>query len=684
MFSPIIRLVTRYAPYIIVAAIIGVGVAGWYAGGVFKSLSTTSDFTTTSAQSIAVERIASGMSQGQSGSVLLFTPRVSHLTVTDPEYKAAVAQLLAPLAQRTGTRVISYLTTKQPSLISTDKTKTYATVSVSGTADQQYSYLTDYVAGLHSSVLTVSLGGTLVAQHQSSHQVETDLHTAELISLPLLAILLLVIFRGVIAALLPLILGVVSIVGAIAVVHVLTLFTSIDQYALNIVTIMGLGLSVDYSLLIVNRFREELTRQDTADAAIAATIATAGRTIFFSGLTVMVSLGALTIFPIGFLRSIGLGGIATLLVALIASLLLLPALLHVVGSRINKLSLGRPPKSDHHRGWAAFARFITTYPWIGLVIGVAVIGTLSWPLRQAQFAASDYHVLPVNSSARQVATSLATDFGNHGTAMTVLIQGAHPLTTLASLRTVADVTAVNPNGETPGKVTASVYTSQTNQTQTVTAIRNLNVAGYSFAVGGPSAELVDSMTVLSQYLPEAIAVVVLAMFVLLTFLLRSIILPIQAILINCLALAGSFGILVFIFQEGHFTSSHWLSNTGGLSPSILLLIFAIAFGLSMDYSAFLYSRIREEYDATRNNRQAIAHGLERTSGIITAAATLLFVVMAAFSSSKIAFLQQVGLGLAIAVLLDAFLVRIFLVPAVMRFIGQANWYAPKWLFRRKV
>lgn len=678
MFTAITRFINGHSRLVLALAVVVTGLAGWYASGVFSALSRDNDFTPKTAESMQVQEEMKAISQTKVSGVILFSPRDGQLQVTDEGYQKAVTDMLAPLV-RDGVTVVSYANTHSQAFVSQDETRTYAVLTVAGTDNEQYTKLKKYVDEMSNPLVSAALGGELAAQHQSTAQVEEDLRTSELVSLPILGVLLLIIFRSVVAAGLPLLLGLVSIAGAMAMVRVLAQMTAIDQYALNIVTIMGLGLSVDYSLLMVSRFREELGRKADVLRAVERTQATAGRTVLFSGLTVMVTLGTLALFPIGFLRSIGLGGAATIVVALAGSLIILPALLRLLGPRINAWSLVRPGVKAR-RDWARFAQAVTRRPWVALGIALTVITVLSLPLRHALLIPSDYRTLPAGSSAREVAAALATDFSTSGTPVTVLVKGAQPLLVLPQLRKVAKVSEVRVASQADGVAVVNLYTDADSHDQAavVQTVRDMNTDGYTLEVGGVAAELVDSVATLQEHLPLAVGIIVVAMFILLSLLLRSVVLPLQAMVINSLALVSSFGVLTFIFQEGHFTSDNWLVHIGGLSPSILLLIFAVAFGLSMDYAAFLYSRIREEYDDSGDTRQAIVHGLETTGGIITAAASILFVVMAAFAVSKIVFMQQVGIGLSLAVLMDAFVVRLLLVPAVMRLFGRANWYAPRW------
>ena len=704
MFERLYKFSTRFPGLISAASVVVVVACGVYAAGVFNDLSQKDGFNAsgTEASQVASE-IGQSLGNQQPTAIILFTTYDSSLSVLDPGYRVEVERLLSPL-RRPGTTIITYYDSGLNALISSDRQSTFATVKMAGTADEQYERLNNWQTSVKSSFLITQLGGELVAQRQSSDQVESDLKLAEIITLPILALLLLVIFRGVIAAALPLILGIISIVGGIAVVRLLTHVTEIDQYSLNVITVLGLGLSVDYSLLMVSRFREELDGSASVTDAVRRTVMTAGRTIFFSGLTVIASLLSLVIFPIGFLRSIGLGGTSAIVVAVVAALVLLPALLMLIGHRINMWQIikFRPRRPDHNGVWQRLGQFVTRRPLLSVLGSGAIIMVLAWPVSHLVVTATDYKTLPAGASSREVAQSLATNFGANRPPIQVLFaseassasaEGAKQTDVLVnqiktSLPHVASIQKTPPTS-LGGKVLLNVTYDQGSETQfaaqnLVAGIRGLKVKNGTILVGGKPAFFYDTNQAVIYYLPIAISIIAVAMFVLLGLLLRSIIIPLQAIIINSFGLLASFGVLVFVFQDGNFTSYNWLSRTDGLTLTIPILVFGVAFGLSMDYAAFLYSRMREEFDKGAGSKAAITQSLDHTGSIITAAALLLFVVVAAFMSSKVAFLQQVGVGLSVAVVIDAFVIRLFLVPSIMTLLGKLNWYAPKWMARWRI
>ncbi|HSX01592.1 MAG TPA: MMPL family transporter [Candidatus Saccharimonas sp.] len=695
MLTSLTNHVLRWAWAIVAVALALTVAAGVYGSGVFSHLSSDDGFEGQGTEAAAVtEALHDEFPQTQPGAIVLFTSRDGQ-SVDTPATGNEVARLLQPL-QGDATLIATYYTTHAAALLANDKHQTYAAVNLKGTTDEQYQRLADFMRDAHSDTLDVAVGGQLVANKQANNQVRHDLEVVELITLPLLAVLLVLVFRGVVAAAMPLMLGIVAIIGGLAVTRLLTMVTSIDQYAVNVITVLGLGLSVDYSLLMVSRFREELNRQPDVMSAVRRTLMTSGRTIFFSGLTVIISLLSLSLFPIDFLRSISLGGIAALVVAIVAALTLLPAMLLVLGHRINAWRFGR--RVDTGEGTTIWGRINTAaskLPWVTIAAAVAIVLEMAVPFWHVAYSAFDYRSLPVGTSSRVVAEALAKNFGTSDSNVTVLyrpdVPGAEAAGALSrQIKAVGGVTSVEPAAPSKDgqayKIVAH-YTAPDGSSigqDVVHDIRALPDTHGSVRVGGPAALVVDTVGVIAKYLPWAALMIVVAMGLLLTLMLRSILIPLQAILLSAFSLLAAFGVLVLVFQDGWLADHTWFAQTGALSPTILLLIFTMSFGLSMDYATFLYSRIREEYDRTGDTPAAIHTGVERTGYIITAAAVLMFAVVGSFASSRIPSLQQVGLGMALAVLVDAFIVRILLVPSVMLLLGRANWWAPAALSRWRI
>jgi RND superfamily putative drug exporter len=530
--------------------------------------------------------------------------------------------------------------------------------------------------------------------------------------MPVLLILLLVIFGSLAAASLPLAIGGIGILGSFAALRLLTLVTNVSLYSINITTILGLGLAIDYGLFMVSRFREELTRQETTADAVAATVATAGRTIAVSGITVAVALASLMLFPETFLRSMGFGGVATVLVDMLAALTVLPALLAVLGPRVNALRVRglarrRPVTVEQARlvhsrdgqgrdeqsgGWYRIARSVMRRPVAYVVVILLVLLALASPFRSITWGGTDARALPAGAPARVVAEALARDFpGNPSSPVEILTRLPGPAAAPAqqaalaayvrSLDRVPGVSSAALTGvrgdiaRVDLRYAADPYSATARDI--VTAVRAVPPpAGGHVYVGGVTAELVDELSSLGHTLPWMALVMCLATFVLLFLAFGSVVLPLKAIVMNVLSLSATFGVIVWIFQEGHLSGLLRFTPTGTIDPSMPILMLAIIFGLSMDYEVFLLSRIRERYDLTGDNTAAVASGLQRTGGLITSLAFLLVIVVGAFSASGITFIKLMGVGMIVALVVDATVVRILLVPATMRLLGRANWWAP--------
>jgi uncharacterized membrane protein YdfJ with MMPL/SSD domain len=471
----------------------------------------------------------------------------------------------------------------------------------------------------------------------------------------------------------------------------------VSVFSLNITTILGLGLGIDYGLFLVTRFRAELREQATVEAAVARTVATAGRTVLVSGVTVAIVLASLMLFPETILRSIGYGGVATVLVDMIAALTVLPALLAVLGPKVNSLrirrSVTRPPATGDSGGWHRLAHSVMRRPVLYAVPIVVLLLGLGSPFLTVVWGGVDATALPASSAPRLVTQALNADFPGNPTApietiVTFLGPVAGSPARTAGLAAYAGALARVP-GVSAAQVTGirgdlaridlsyapGPYTPQARaiagRVRAVAA-----PAGATADVGGPTAALADELSSIGATLPWMALAVVIATFVLLFLAFGSLILPLEAIAANVLSLSAMYGVVTWIFQDGHLSGLLGFTPNGTISPTIPVLMFAIMFGLSMDYEVFLLSRIRERYDQTGDNTAAIASGLQATGGVITSAALLLVVVIGMFSLSSITFIKLLGVGMIVALVLDATLVRLLLVPATMRLLGDANWWAP--------
>ena len=540
--------------------------------------------------------------------------------------------------------------------------------------------------------LRVYVGGYSVINYAIGTKISKDLAIAESISIPLTFILLLFVFGGLIASAMPLIVGLSAILGTFLILYLISLVTGVSIFALNLTTGMGLGLGIDYSLLIVNRFREELHSGKSVEESVARTVATAGRTVFFSGLTVLVTISSLMFFPLMFLKSFGYAGVGVVFTAVFGALIPLPAILAILGTRIDKLVVRKSaitPKEDGR--WAQTARFVMKRPVAVVTLSLIILAILAAPIKNIVFSEVDSRVLPANNQAAIASALSIKDFnGQSANPVEIIIPGgaAHQ-TELASYTSnvskIANIVSVSPpeivGSDTRISAVFALGSRTSAAEKMIKAIRNIP-APFKTYVGGASADYTDTQAGIARTLPWALGWIALSVLILLFMYTGSVILPIKAVVLNVLSLGATIGALAWIFIDGHLK---WLvgsfTNTGSIDTSMVILICVVTFGLSMDYEVFLLSRIKEEHDAGRSNVEAVAIGLQRSARIITAAALLLAVVFAVFLTSGVTNIKTLGFGVAFAVLLDATLVRALLVPALMRLFGERNWWAPKLLKR---
>ena len=540
----------------------------------------------------------------------------------------------------------------------------------------------------------VVLGGDPVVSKQVNEIVATDMKRAELIALPLLFVLSFLIFRGLVAAMLPPLVGLVTVAGALLGLRIASEMTSLSIYALNLITGLGLGLAIDWSLFIVSRYREELAVHGPGAKALRETLRTAGRTVLFSSLTVAAALASLLVFPQSFLRSMGLGGMLVSLIGAWVALIFLPAVLAILGRRVDSLApkrlqrasakAARPASSGY---WYRLSHIVMRQPVLIAVGTAALLVVLGLPFTGVRFTGFDPSVLPKASSGRQVDKIVHTEFATDLNPTAYAVVSA-PATARAGVRALAARL-----GDLPGRPAVAKPSLVGRNTWLIdvgtSATRNSNggqhlvdemravSSPYPVLVGGDSASLVDQKSSLVSNLPYALAILVGATLFVLFLMTGSILLPIKAIALNLLTIASVFGVLVWIFQDGRLQGLLGYSGQGGIDTTQPILIAAVAFGLSTDYGVFLLTRIKEARDGGADTKTAVAFGLERTGRIVTAAACLFIVAIGAFAASRIVTIKEVGLGTGLAVLIDATLVRALLVPSLMMLLGRANWWAPR-------
>ncbi len=540
--------------------------------------------------------------------------------------------------------------------------------------------------------LGIYVGGFSTFNAAINSKISADLKLAEIISIPLTFIFLAFVFGGLVASAMPLVIGVSAILGAFFILYLISLSTDISVFALNLVTGLGLGLGIDYALLIVNRFREELNKGNSVEDSVIRTVATAGRTVFFSGVTVIITLSSLMLFPLGFLKSFGYAGVSVVSIAILSSLIPLPAILALLGRRIDKFVVRRKslaPKEEG--GWARTARYVMKRPISVVVLALIFLGILAAPVKDLVFSQVDSRVLPASDRSAIAAQFILDKFpGQQGNPIEIIFPGAAD--NILEINDYASRIINVPGIISVGKVETlgadarlgaihSMGPRTPDAEKMIDQLREV-ASPAGTLIGGVAADYADGQNALASTLPWALTWIAIGVLVLLFLFTGSIILPIKAIILNVLSLAATMGLLTWVFIGGHLK---WLVGeftvTGTFDTSIAILIAVVAFGLSMDYELFLLSRIKEEHDAGRSNIEAVATGLQKSARIITAAAVLLAIVFASFITSGVTSIKSLGFGIAFAILLDATLVRALLVPALMRLFGERNWWAPKALRR---
>jgi RND superfamily putative drug exporter len=714
MLGKLGRFTVRRRRWILVSTVVGLVVAGAYGGGVADQLSG-GGFSDPDAESVrAAEVLEEKFDAGNPNLILLVDARSR--TVDDPAVARAGAALTEELGAETDiVQAFSYWTLgNAPPLASRDKSQALIMARIDGSEEhmmERAEELSDRFEGT-AGPIEVRIGGRAEIFRQINEQIEEDLARAEMLTFPIILVVLVLVFGSVVAAGLPLFVGVISVIGTFLVLRVLVSFTDVSIYALNLTTMMGLGLGIDYSLFMVSRYREELRSGMEPHAAVVRTVETAGRTVLFSALTVAISLAALMVFPLFFLRSFAYAGIAVVGMAAIATLIALPALLAALGQRVNKLVLWKHKPVALGTGfWHRMAMFVMRRPVpISLAI-IAILLVLGAPFLNVQFGTPDDRVLPKDAPARQVQDDIRANFTSEEAAALQAVAGdvdpradqeqiaafAGDLSRLPDVARVDALTGsyldgrrVAPPNETSARFAAADATwfSIVPSVEPISArgeelVREVRAAEgpFSLRVTGPSADLVDGKASIFGRAPLAGLIIAIVTFIVLFLMTGSVLVPIKALVLNLLSLTAAFGAMVWIFQEGHLSSVLDFTATGTIDSTNPILMFCVAFGLSMDYEVFLLSRIKEEHDRTGDNVASVAMGLEKTGRIVTAAAATIAVVFIAFSTSGITFIKLIGIGLALAVLMDATLIRGVLVPAFMRLAGELNWWAPRPLKR---
>jgi uncharacterized membrane protein YdfJ with MMPL/SSD domain len=694
MFNALASLAQRHGRRTVIFAAVFFVVAAALGGGVANKLAPygADDPATESVK--ASDRLEADGYRDPSVIVLF-----QNTSPTSPAGRQKVQQVESQLrADPDVARVTGYLETQSPDFVSHDGNSTYLAVSLKPTGDKDEQDAAKKIADDLERQPGVSVGGIALAQEQVNKQVEKDLRKAELLAFPILFLLSLLFFRSGVAALLPLLIGGLAIVGTFLLLRIANEFVSVSIFALNLTTGLGLGLAIDYSLFVVSRYREEIAKFGPGAQAMRRTMNTAGRTVLFSSITVAVALASLIVFPQRFLYSMGLGGMLVALLAASIALTVLPAVLALLGNRVNALAPAflqrraeRDATSTESGFWYRLSRFVMRRPLGIAIVTAAILIVLGIPFYSLKFTSVDAQVLPESASARQVDNVMRAQFPPfHDTPNLLLVENATP----SSLRAVQrEATRVNgiaevhpPQQLANGDSLILAYSDNSyisdSSRNAVKVIRDLPVpAGSQLLVGGSAAHFVDLQHSLETHAPIALTIVIVATLIVLFLMTGSVVLPVKQLVMNALNLSAVFGILVFVFQDGRLEGLLDYRSQGALEQTMPILLFAVVFGLSTDYGVFLLSRIKEARDQGASDSESVAIGLERTGRIVTAAALLFAIAIGAFATSQIIFIKENGIGTALAVLIDASLIRALLVPSLMELLGRWNWWAPKPLRR---
>jgi len=706
VFENIGQFVVRHRKGVFVGYLISVLVAGVIGAGMFGSLKSQG-YDDLSSDSAAVDRILKSDFDSRDASAILVVDTLA--SIDDPQSVAAANDLLAKVSKEENVEsVVSYWNTGQKSLKSFDGNAGLALVYFAKDLDSEEAAATakniQDTYDKESAGTRAYVGGIEVLYEAINGQIKHDLKIAEAIAIPLNVLMLMFVFGAAVAAGLPMVVALGSIAGSFFALYLITRFTDVSVFALNLITGLGLGLGIDYALLIVNRFREELARTNDVAASVVKTVATAGRTVFFSGITVALVLASMLLFPQYFLKSFAYAGVSVVLFAVLASLIALPATLALLGHKVDKFKIRRGDLKPKESGaWSTLATAVMRRPILVIVGTVTLLVALASPALNAKFSQVDDRVLPASNLAAIASDQIRERFESQ-----IPVEVLVPISaTLAEVDNYAKTLVADPNvmsaytgdsmieGDTVTPLAAEQAVASSASHHRITLYtdvesRNMDAKNLILRlravqpptdgtlIGGQAAIFTDSQAGISDNLPTVLGWLTIATLIILFLFTGSAILPIKAVILNMLSLGATLGVLVWVFQDGN---AMWLVGnftvTGALDTSTLVLVAIVAFGLSMDYELFLLSRIKEEHDNGADTTTSVSSGLQKSGRIITAAAILIAIVFACFMTSGVTSIKMLGLGIAFAILLDATVVRGLLVPALMRVAGDWNWWAPK-------
>ena len=721
----------RWATLVVSGLLLGLSIVGILTGGTFADQGGFGADLPAGQASKLIAREIHPQQQKATGSSLTLIFSSSTLSVSDSAFQSALEQAVAPLAN--DSRVTGVFTpysapeAARSSYISRDQHEALVIVGLKDSSHTAQTYIASVLAEVRPGALKMVATGGVLINEAFNKTLEGDLQRAEFLALPITLLMLVVIFASLIAASLPLGVGVLAIVGGVGGTLFLARFTDVSQYAVNIITLIGLAVAIDYSLFVVNRFRDELAAGATREDAIAKSMSTAGRAITFSGVTVAIGLSAMLFYQGTFLASMGAGGAIVVAMAVVYGLTFLPALLSVLGGRVDRLRLpflgARTPAGTGV--WHSMAVWVMRRPLWVLIPALAILFTAGTPFLQLRLAQGGVDQLPPSNQARQGYDTLVKDFpGQDQTTIEAVVYypDSSPLTAdhvgdiydlsgrLAALPNVLRVDGVlnaepsltradyqrlysGPRESLPTGMQQALSISAgdhilrlylvTNQPPTsdearaiVKAVRAEQVPGAQVLATGETAFDLDVVNFILDRTPTAVGTVILITYIVLFLLTGSVVLPLKAVVTNLFSISASFGAMVWIFQEGHLSQQLGFSAQS-IDPSLPVILFSIVFGMSMDYEVLLISRIQEEYRRTGDNQAAVAMGLEKSGRLITGAAAIMVAVFLAFGLADVVIIKAIGIALAVAVAIDATIVRILIVPSIMRILGRANWWAPR-------
>ncbi|MDI9897787.1 MMPL family transporter [Rhodococcus sp. IEGM 1381] len=697
---------TRWASFVVshkrwvLAVVVAVVAVGGVLGlSVFSKLSE-GGYADAGSESSEVARLVQGIGQPTPDIVAIYTaPDGETIDDIGPRVQATLDEFTG---RYTLGNVNSYWTADPVSkefLVSKDRTKALVTVSLGANSGVTFNTFGELPPQLEVPGIESQFAGASVVGVSLSETLESDLVRSELIAVPITLLLLIFIFGGVIAAAVPVFVGILSVLSSLAILRVLTEFTEVSSFSINVASLLGLGLAIDYGLFIVSRFREELRNGSTPIDATVRTVATAGKTVVFSGLLLICAFAGMLVFPQAVIRSLGFGAMAAVASAAALSLTVVPALLAILGTHINSWTWSRTAsdRSDAraHKFWGGVVTRVMKHPGIVAAVIVAGLLIIATPILKVSLGEVDYTALPKDNPARMAFETLGTDFESTGDGATVVLRGLDGVkpqgAPIAALTSAVESTPGIARAEFLGSkddfvTLQAAYSEPTgglteaeSQSDAVSALRSITPPdGTEILVGGGRANIDDGNAAIAKWLPVMISIMVVSTLVLLFLAFGSIVLPIKAVLMAGLSLGATFGALTWVFQEGHGAGLIGVTP-GPLESTFVVLILAVIFGLSTDYEVFLMSRMVEARAAGASTEEAVVFGAQRTGRIVTAAALILIVVTGAFTISGLSIMKFLGFGVILALIIDATIIRMLLVPSLVKLMGEANWWAPAWM-----